>query len=152
MEKEIKFIYSVWETIFCLSFIALGWATFIVVMIISFEKGFQSKDWIGASLAFMIYISIDLIFILGVLKYTLIKIKFDKRGITIKKPFKQKRHIPWTFVESISEGLVPSYLYGPTKGYTIKANLDNSVKEIYVIKSKKVTVFLDEIMSINKNT
>lgn len=152
MEKEVKLIYSILDTIFCLFFISLGWITFIIVMIISVKQGFQSKDWIGITIALVIYISIDLMFFLGVLKYTLTRIKLNSRGITVKEPFKKERYVEWTLVESISEGFVPSYLFGPTKGYTIKISSDNSEKGIYLIKSKKITVFLDKIKRKNENS
>lgn len=147
MEKEVKIIYSFWETIFCFFFISLGWGTFIIAMMISVKQGLNTKDYIGAGVLFLMYLGLNAMFIFGVLKYTMTEIKLNSRGITVKELFKKIRYVEWTFVESISEGFVPSYLYGPTKGYTIKIKSDNLEKEIYLIKSKKVTVFLDKIRS-----
>ena len=147
MEKEVKIIYSFWETIFCFFFISLGWGTFIIVMIISVKQGLKAKDYIGGGVLFIMYLSLNVIFIFGVLKHTMTKIKLDAKGITVRKPFSNEKYLAWDNIGLISEGFVPSYLYGPTKGYTIKIKSDNSEKEIYLIRSKKVSIFLDKIRS-----
>ena len=152
MEKEIKFIYSIFGTLFCFFFIAFGWVTFIIIMMISAKQGFTSRDFIGGGVLLLMYLGLNAIFILGVLKYTMTKIKLNTDGITVKKPFNKEIYLAWTNIGLISEGLVPSYLYGSTKGYIIKVKMDDSKKDVYLIKSKKVTVFLDKIMGKYGNT
>ncbi len=145
MDKEIKIVYSKIATMFSFFFILIGWITFIVVLIISFKQEFQLNDWIGMGIAFMIYVSIDLIFILGVLKHAATKIKLNDEGMTIKKPFKKEQYIAWTNIKSISKGLVPTYLYGPAKGYILVAKSDAVCDKIYLIESKKVKNFIHHI-------
>lgn len=143
MKKEITLIYSIWGTIFIIFFLTIGWGTFITVTFLQMKQGFQSRDLIGMGASFLIYLSISLVFIFGVLKYTLVKYKLDFECISIKKPFKNTVIIKWKDVHSITKGRVPSYLYGSTNGYIIKTSIIENVKEIYLIKERKVTQFLE---------
>ena len=142
---NVKVYYSFWGSIIGIFIISFSWISYIFMFAIEYTSGFNEKDLIGATFMFFVYMIISLILIFGVLRFTLVKIIISTERIKIKKIGRITEIIFWSNIRTFKAGMVPTYIYGKTRGYIINYCINDTEKTLFMIKNKKLSKIITQL-------
>ena len=75
--------------------ISFSWISFIFILVLEYNSGFNEKDVIGAVFMFIVYGTISITLIIGVLRFTLVEYEISRGKIKVSRIGKKTETILW---------------------------------------------------------
>ncbi len=139
---NIKVQYFALGTIAYVILLSIIWSLYAYVLLVNWATYNTLLEIIIMCILFLLIVIVSIYFIIGGIRHTLSKTVLDEKYI---KTNKWKIH--WQDIVSIHEKNVSNYMGGAIPGYCISFIAEGSIETISLVKTKKVAVFIDGLVS-----